>query len=158
MIIKFLRMFFLIDLLEAMWTTFKYNFLPKATIQYPEEVKEPSDRFRGILRLHKDENGIPLCIACKMCQRTCPQNCFDIEGAKDENNKMRPVKFDWKLERCSFCGFCAEACPTKAIRFSKEFRLSTPDRSTLFFNLSDMYSDYDLQKRFLGDLGKETAK
>lgn len=158
MIIRFLRMFFLIDILESMLVTLKYTFSRKATIQFPEEVKEPSDRFRGILRLHRDEKGDPLCIACKMCQRTCPQNCFDIEGAKDANNKMRPVKFDWKLERCSFCGFCAEVCPTSAIRFSKEFRLSTLDRSTLFFHLSDMYNDYDLQKRFLGDLGKETAK
>ncbi len=151
-------MFFLIDIIEGMLVTLKYTLSKKVTIQYPDEVKEPSDRFRGILRLHKDENNIPLCIACKMCQRTCPQNCFDIEGAKDESNKMRPVKFDWKLERCSFCGFCAEVCPTKAIRFSKEFRLSTLDRSTLFFHMDEMYVGYDLQKRFLGDFREEMVK
>jgi NADH-quinone oxidoreductase subunit I len=151
MIIEFIKKIFLIDLLQGLFVTLKYTFRPKATIQYPEEVKQPSGRFRGIIRLYRDEEGKPLCIACKMCQRTCPQNCFDIEGAKDESNKMRPVKFDWKMERCSFCGLCAEACPTGAVRSSKEFRLSTLDRSTLLFHLPEMYSDYDLQKRFLGD-------
>jgi NADH-quinone oxidoreductase subunit I len=151
MIIELLKKVFLIDLFQGLFVTLKYTFRPKATIQYPEEVKQPSERFRGVIRLYRDEEGKPLCIACKMCQRTCPQNCFDIEGAKDENNKMRPVKFDWKMERCSFCGLCTEACPTGAVRSSKEFRLSTLDRSTLLFHLPDMYSDYDLQKRFLGD-------
>ncbi len=152
MIKKFLKKIFLIDMLLGLSVTLKYAlFVRKATIQYPEKVKEPADRFRGLLRLHHDAEGNPLCIACKMCQRTCPQNCFDIEGQKDEKNKMRPVKFDWIMERCSFCGFCVEACPTKAIRFSKEFRLSTLDRKRLTFHLPEMYDDYNVQEHFLGE-------
>ena len=154
MIIKFLKMFFLVELIQGLLVTLKYTFSRKATIQYPEEIKEPTERFRGIVRLYRDEEGKPLCIACKMCQRVCPQLCFDIEGAKDESEKMRPVRFDWNLERCSFCGFCAEVCPTGAIRNSKEFRLSTADRSKMIFNLSQMYYDFDLQKHFLGDDAK----
>jgi NADH-quinone oxidoreductase subunit I len=151
MIIEFIKKVFLIDLIIGLLVTLKYTLLPKATIQYPEKVKQPSERFRGLLRLYRNEEGKPLCIACKMCQRTCPQNCFDIEGQKDESNKMRPVKFDWILERCSFCGFCVEACPSDAIRFSKEFRLSTLERSKLVFGLSEMYNDYDVQNHFLRD-------
>lgn len=151
MIIQFLKKFFLIDLLLGLSVTLKYTFKRKATIQYPEKVKEPSERFRGLLRLHRDPQGVPLCIACKMCQRACPQYCFDIEGQRDESNKMRPVKFDWKLERCSFCGFCVEACPTNAIRFTKEFCLATQDKQKFLFHLSEMYNDFDVQGHFRGE-------
>jgi len=148
---KFLTKVLLIDLLTGLWVTLKYTFKPKVTYQYPEKVKPPRPRFRGILRLHRDAQGQPLCIACKMCQRACPENCFDIEGAKNEAGKMRPTRFNWKLERCTFCGLCVEACPTAAIRFSHEFRLSTADRRTLIFSMDQMYGDFDLQKHFQGE-------
>jgi len=145
---RFLKSFFLVDILQGLWVTLRIYFSPKVTVQYPEQIKEPAPRFRGILRLHRDEQGEPLCIACKACQRACGTNCFDIEGKKGEGAKvMRPVKFDWTLERCSFCGFCVEVCPTSAIRFSREFRLTGLDRAGLLFDLPDMYlAGEDLQK------------
>lgn len=151
MILDFLKKILLVDILKGLAITLKFYFSPKVTFQFPERVKTPRARFRGILRLHRDEQGEPLCIACRLCQRTCPEDCFDIEGKKTD--RMRPVKFDWKLYRCTFCGLCVEVCPTSAIRFSREFRLSTTDKGTLFFDLAHMYEDFDLQARFHG--GKE---
>jgi NADH-quinone oxidoreductase subunit I len=137
---RFLRTIFLVDILSGLAVTLRLYFSRKVTVQYPEEVKAPAPRFRGLLRLHRDEAGEPLCIACKLCQKSCGTDCFDIEGLKAEGARlMRPVKFDWTLERCSFCGFCVEVCPTSAIRFSPEFRLTGVRREGLSFRLDEMY-------------------
>ncbi|MGZ4887221.1 MAG: NuoI/complex I 23 kDa subunit family protein [Candidatus Aminicenantales bacterium] len=143
---------FLLDILQGLLVTLKHYFSPKVTIQYPEKVKEPAARFRGILRLFRDERGEPLCIACKACLRICPTKCFEIEGARPEGSKvLRPTRFDWKLDRCSFCGLCTEVCPTFAIRFSREFRMSLLAKGPLLFHLEDMYIEGDaLQDRLCG--------
>ena len=149
---RFLRSFFLVDIVKGLAVTLRLYFGRKVTVEYPEKVQAPAERFRGLLRLHRDENGEPLCIACKACQRACGTNCFDIEGRKEEGAKvMRPVKFDWRLDRCSFCGFCVEVCPTNAIRFSKEFRLTGVAKAGLLFHRDDMYLEGDaLQEHLCG--------
>lgn len=151
MFINFLKTIFLVDLLKGMWVTFKYTFTKKVTIQYPEQVKEPRERFRGILRLQRNEQNEPLCIACKMCEKSCPESCFSIEGIRNDAGKLKPAKFDWKMQRCSFCGICVEVCPTDALRFSKEFRMATLDKEKYNFTIDKMYPDFDIQKYFLGD-------
>jgi len=149
---EFLRKFFLLDIFRGLMITLKYYFSPKVTIPYPEKVKEPPARFKGILRLHRDERGDPLCIACKACQRACPTGCFDIEGVRAPESKiLRPARFDWKLERCTFCGFCTEVCPTAAIRFSREFRMTLLDKEKLLFHHPEMYlQGEELQKWLCG--------
>jgi NADH-quinone oxidoreductase subunit I len=143
-IVRFLKTFLLLDIAAGMWVTLKRYFGRKITIQYPEKQQVLPARFKGTIRLHKDEAGVPRCIACKACQRACPCGCFDIEGERNpETRKMHPVKFDWILERCAFCSLCIEACPTDAIRYSKEFRMSTATKSGLRFTLPEMYLEGD---------------
>jgi NADH-quinone oxidoreductase chain I len=147
-----LRKFFLWDMLQGLWVTLRYYFSPKVTVEYPEKVQPVPARFKGILRLFRDDQEEPLCIACKMCQKICPTDCFDIEGERPAGSRrMRPTKYDWKLCRCTFCGLCVEVCPTDAIRFSPEFRMSSFDKDRLFFRLPEMYlQGEDLQEKFCG--------
>jgi NADH-quinone oxidoreductase subunit I len=149
---RLLRKLFLLDILQGLSITLRYYFSRKVTVQYPEKVLPPADRFRGLLRLYRSEEGEPLCIACKACQRICPSDCFSIEGGRAEGAKiMRPVRFDWKLDRCSFCALCVEVCPTAAIRFSHEFELSALGKDGLLFHLPDMYrTGEELQRHLCG--------
>jgi NADH-quinone oxidoreductase subunit I len=149
---RFLKKFFLFDMLLGLSVTLRHYFGRKVTVQYPEKIQEPGARFRGLLRLYRDERGEPLCIACKACQRICPTNCFDIEGLRAEGARiMRPTKFDWTLERCTFCGLCVEVCPTAAIRLSREFRMTSVDKAPLHFDMPAMYvQDEALQEYLCG--------
>ena len=146
----FLRKVLLLDMLQGLAVTLRLYFSRKVTISYPEKVKPPAPRFRGLLRLFRDDQDQPLCIACKLCQQICPTNCFDIEGRREEGARLlRPVKYDWKLARCTFCGLCVEVCPTKAVRFSPEFRMTAVSKASLLFHLPDMYLRGDALQEFL---------
>jgi len=138
---RLLQKLLLIDLFHGLWITLRYTVGPKVTIQYPEQVHAPSACFRGLIRLFRDAAGEPLCIACKLCQRTCPEDCYVVEGARNAQGKMRPTRFDWNLERCTACGLCIEVCPTDAIRFTREFRLAAYRRDVFHFTMDQMYED-----------------
>jgi hydrogenase-4 component H len=39
---------------------------------------------------------------------------------------------EYFLERCTYCGRCAEVCPEDAITMTKEYQLATTDSSDLY--------------------------
>ena len=88
------------------------------TIQYPEEQRRVSPRYRGRHRLTVREDGFIKCVACYMCEEICPANCIHIEAGEVEDKSVEkyPVVFDIDELRCVFCGLCVEACPKDAIR------------------------------------------
>jgi NADH-quinone oxidoreductase subunit I len=92
-------------------TTIDYD----GTMNLAREVKV-ADRFRG--HLHND---IERCIVCKACAKACPIDCFWIDGEKNENNKLRPSRFDIDLLKCMYCGLCVFACPTGCLTMTKEW-------------------------------------
>lgn len=101
-----------------MFTIIKNRLLQgKLTFPYPAKEPKVADRFRGrpVVDSKKCEAG------CRRCVEVCP-----VEAIAQEQGK---IAID--LGRCLFCNLCQQACPTKAIEFTREFRMATRQRSDL---------------------------
>ena len=94
---------------------FDINRLP--TLNYPEEKRVLAPNYRGLQRLLKDENGELKCTACNLCSLACPSHCIVVEPEQNLDPKMkrRPARYDLNIARCTFCGYCVEACPFGAL-------------------------------------------
>lgn len=61
--------------------TLKEYFTPKSTEQYPENRKTTlhvAKRHRGRLVFVRDEAGAHKCVACTMCEKSCPNGSIKI--------------------------------------------------------------------------------
>ncbi len=113
--IDYIKSLFLLELLKGMGVTGSYMFKKKFTVQYPEERAPISPRFRGLHAQRRYENGEERCIACKLCEATCPANAITIESAPSEDGTRRTTRYDIDMFKCIFCGYCQESCPVDAI-------------------------------------------
>jgi len=124
------------------------------TLQYPEERREQkkvteggmdTQRYRGVHRLNRDEQGRVKCVACYMCATACPAHCIHIVGeqAPWTDREKYPVKFDIDELRCIYCGMCEEACPVDAIEMTYEYDMVGLTRQELIFDKEKLLSVYD---------------
>ena len=101
----------LLDIFGGLRMTGRHLFRKADTVEYPEQAREPSDRFRGMFRLDEER-----CIKCTLCAIECPINIIFIDWHNEKNPQGKNEKvldrFDVDLKRCMFCGLCEEACPT----------------------------------------------
>jgi len=104
-----------------------------ATIQYPEEKRKTSGRYRGVHILTQRQDGTPKCVACYMCATVCPAECIYIESGErpEASIEKYPTRFEIDLLRCVYCGFCVDACPEEAIFMSRENDLVGTTRAEL---------------------------
>jgi NADH-quinone oxidoreductase subunit I len=112
---EYLRSLLLIELFAGLSVTGRYMFRRKFTVQYPEEKAPLSPRFRGLHALRRYPNGEERCIACKLCEATCPALAITIEAEPREDGSRRTTRYDIDLFKCIFCGFCEESCPVDSI-------------------------------------------
>ncbi len=107
-----------------------------ATIQFPEEKRPHSPRYRGIHILTEREDGTPKCVACYMCATVCPAECIYIESGErpEKTIEKYPTRFEIDLLRCVYCGFCVDACPEEAILMSKENDLVGTSRAEMIID------------------------
>ena len=121
---NYVKSLFLIELLKGMRMTGRYLFARKFTVQYPEQKSPVSPRFRGLHAQRRYPNGEERCIACKLCEATCPALAITIEAEPREDGSRRTTRYDIDLFKCIFCGFCEESCPVDAIVETRVYEYS----------------------------------
>ena len=107
-----------------------------STIQFPEQKRNTSGRYRGIHVLTQRMDGTPKCVACYMCATVCPAECIYIEAGErpEQDIEKYPTRFEIDLLRCVYCGFCVDACPEEAIIMSRENDLVGTTRAELIID------------------------
>jgi NADH-quinone oxidoreductase subunit I len=126
-----LRKVFLIDLLQGLRVTFRYQD-PKEiyTEQYPMERPQVAERYRGAPRLNVNpDTDETMCIACDLCAVACPENLIVVSSARNEQTRRKELTtFTYDLSRCMFCGLCEDACPVDALELTQDFELASYTR------------------------------
>ena len=125
------------SLVTGMKITLSEFFKPKVTQCYPENRATLiiPDRFRGTLEMPHDEFGENKCIACGLCQNSCPNGTISVKSEMivDEETgkkKKKLVEYKYNLGSCMYCNLCVDVCPTKAIRFNNKFEHAVFDKTT----------------------------
>jgi NADH-quinone oxidoreductase subunit I len=129
---------------KGMSITFKEMFKPTVVENYPDgpgplRGAKFQERYRGVHVLQRDENGLEKCVACFLCAANCPANCIYIEAAENTaehrvSGAERYAKvYNIDYNRCIFCGYCVEACPTDAITHGHGFELATFNATNLIY-------------------------
>ena len=124
---------------KGMAVTLKEIFRPTTTEDYPFEPANLEGRYRGVHVLQRDVDGLEKCVACFLCSAACPANCIYIEAADNTGDKRisagdRYAKvYNIDYNRCIFCGYCVEACPTDAITHGHDFEIASYETGTLVY-------------------------
>ncbi len=126
---RFIGELYFPDIFKGLFITIKNFFFSRnVTIQYPEERRNYSDRFRGMHYI-KSVNGVENCTACMLCPTVCPAECIHIVAGERPDKEKYPIKFEIDVLRCCFCGMCEEACPKDAIKLSTIYEMSQSSRT-----------------------------
>lgn len=87
------------------------------TAEYPADTPVLPERFTGMPILDNAK-----CTAdCSLCIDACPTGAI----------RKKEGSLELNLGRCIFCGDCEKKCSTKAIAFSRDYRLSVTERADL---------------------------
>lgn len=135
-------------IVKGMGTTLRILFREKSTIEYPEQKKVRSARFRGRHELRRYDNGLEMCIGCELCQVSCPAAAITVMAAEnDPQNPHSPGEryaytYEIDMLRCIFCGLCEEACPTDALHLTQEFELADFTRESLVYGRDRLVNEH----------------
>jgi NADH-quinone oxidoreductase chain I len=158
--------------------TLREFFKPPITVQYPDQMRELSPRFRGAVgMLPHPETGREKCVGCGLCPQICPNDCITIGVVEDDRpeaehydewhpfehyymkgldpTEPRSKKMTYYYEinelRCLFCGLCVEVCPVEAIIMSHHFEMATDNRGETIY---DKHKLLNLGKTYMAELNE----
>ena len=145
----------IIPLLKGLATTLKMALSKPITLQYPEEKREVSQRWRGHPELTINDDGGRRCVACTLCLVVCPSNAIKaIVPDEAEDHGKYPVAFTIDLQRCIFCGFCEESCPVDSIVETRILEYHGEKRGDLYFTKDMLLAVGD---RYEAEIAKDRA-
>jgi len=125
-----------------------------ATVEWPEEKREYSERVRGRHILTTKEDGSLRCVACYMCETACPADCIRIVAEEDPEATVewekRPKVYEIDLLRCVFCGYCVDACPKEAIIMSRTHEMAFTTREEAVVGIEELKQKGPLDPDRLG--------
>ena len=129
-----------------------FRFKKKVTIEYPEERRAYSHRYRGHHILTTRPDGSPRCVACFLCATNCPADCIHIEAGEspDVNIEKYPVVYEIDMLRCVFCGYCVDACPEEAIIMSNNHDMAFYSREQSIVGKADLMKPFTISPDRLG--------
>jgi NADH-quinone oxidoreductase subunit I len=146
-----------LPLLGGLWVTLRHfvrNLFkgPEYTIEYPEERRDYSHRYRGHHILTSRPDGSLRCVACYLCSTACPADCIKIEAGEhpDVNIEKYPVVYEIDMLRCVFCGYCVDACPEEAIIMSNNYDMAYFHREQSIVGKNDLMKPYAFDLSRLG--------
>ncbi len=131
------------SLVKGLSVTGKEFVTPKITECYPENREEgvAAPRFRAELHFVYGEDGKHKCIACGMCERSCPNGTITVESemvtTPAGTKKKKLSKYFYDLGSCTFCQLCVTNCPTGAIEFDNDFEQAVFTRDKLVKQLNN---------------------
>ncbi|OHE71461.1 MAG: NADH dehydrogenase [Verrucomicrobia bacterium GWC2_42_7] len=137
---------YLPQILHGLTITFVHFFKRKVTIQYPEERPVIPDGYRGVPTLIKDSEGREKCVACQLCEFSCPSKAIRVvpgpisTDSPFQKVEKAPKEFEINMLRCIYCGVCESACPEQAIVLQKRYSLTSYSRKELIFNKDKLYA------------------
>ena len=122
--------------------TFRTMFRKSFTQKYPQKGAERvvAPRFHGRHQLNRWPDGLEKCVGCELCAWACPADAIYVEaGENTDEQRFSPGERYGKVYqinylRCILCGMCIEACPTRALTMTNDFKLADRSRESLIYD------------------------